>query len=273
MADGPATAHQRNAHQTTQRRQPMPVKVERHARQTRDEQTSEAWRPLVEQNLPLVKYILGKLSRNLPRCVDRDDLLAAGSLGLMEAAKRFDPARKVPFHSYAIPRIWGAMLDELRAHDWLSTDMRDQVNKLRRSVAKFHDAGIPRPSNEQLAEALGCTVERVERVKAIAHSEPKRTGASPNAIEADQAGLYARVGTKPPPGPFAATELDDRKRVLADAIERLPEREKQVVLLRYREELYLHEIGRILEVSESRVCQIHGKALERLRGVLKRAGL
>ena len=74
---------------------------------------------LVERNLPLVKYVLSKVSRNLPPHVDRDDLLAAGLLGLTEAARRFDPARNVPFHSYAIPRIWGAMLDELRSHDWL----------------------------------------------------------------------------------------------------------------------------------------------------------
>ena len=88
------------------------------------------WVPLVQQNLSLVKYVLSKLSGKIPPSVDRDDLLAAGSLGLIEAARRFDKKRNVPFHSYAIPRIWGAMLDELRSYDWLSQDMRKQVNKL-----------------------------------------------------------------------------------------------------------------------------------------------
>ncbi len=89
---------------------------------------------LVERNVPLVKYVLSKVARNLPPHVDRDDLLAAGLLGLTEAAQRFDAGRKVPFHSYAIPRIWGAMLDELRRYDWLSSDLRGQVKRLRKSV-------------------------------------------------------------------------------------------------------------------------------------------
>ena len=228
---------------------------------------------LVERNLPLVKYILGKLSRNLPRCVDRDDLLAAGSMGLMEAAKRYDASRNVPFHSYAIPRIWGAMLDELRSRDWLSTDMRDKVNRLQREMRALQEEGIARPTRVQLAEKLGVSVEEVERLIRFAKSEPQLAGADPTVIDQQQRGLYARVGTRPRPGPYEEIESLDRKQVLAAAISDLPEREKQVMLLRYREELYLHEIGRILAVSESRVCQIHRQALNRLRKALNRKGL
>ena len=216
--------------------------------------------------------MLSKLSGKLPPSVDRDDLLAAGSLGLIEAAKRFDKNRNVPFHSYAIPRIWGSMLDELRSQDWLSQDMRKQVNKLRQSRAQFRQKGIPYPTMEELAEDLGCSVERVARLSALAGSEPRHTGTDGDALDAQGKDSYTRLGTTPPRGPYERIEFDEQKKLLAEAIGKLPAREREVIILRYHEELYLREIGKILGVKESRVCQIHREALRKLHKTLKRAG-
>ena len=227
--------------------------------------------PLVQRNLPLVKYVLGRISRNLPPHVDRDDLLSAGALGLTEAARRFDPARNVPFHSYAIPRIWGAMLDELRSRDWLPTDMRGRVRRLRQNLDDARQRGRDAPTNDELAEALGCVSADLDRLRAISKADQRK---SPQEIlNAESAALSAKLGVRPPRGPYEEAEFNDQKRVLAEAIQNLPERERQVVLLRYHEDLLLHEIGKLLDVTESRACQIHTEALRRLKRTLSRAGL
>jgi RNA polymerase sigma factor for flagellar operon FliA len=227
--------------------------------------------PLVQQNLPLVKYVLSKLSRNLPPCVDRDDLLSAGALGLTEAARRYDPARKVPFHSYAIPRIWGAMLDELRSRDWLPADLRGRVKQLRQSLDAAHQMGRASPTTEELAESLGCVSDDLARLLAISKADQRKSSGA--ILNADTGALSARLGVRAPRGPYEEAEFDDRKRILAEAIQNLPERERQVVVLRYHEDLLLHEIGKVLDVTESRVCQIHTEALRRLKRALGRAGL
>jgi len=239
----------------------------------RNNKAAQCWESLVKRNLPLVKYVLGKISRNLPPHVDRDDLLAAGSMGLVESAKRFDASRNVPFHSYAIPRIWGSMLDELRRHDWLSTDMRDQVRRLRRSVNKLQQDSGMRPSAEELAADLDMPLKRVKQLMSIEKLEHRHGDNELQMLDVAGHGLYSRVGTLPPRGPFEVTELEDEKQLLAKAIESLPEREKKVIVLRYHEGLYLHEIGEMLKVSESRICQIHSQALRRLKKSLKRVGL
>jgi len=234
---------------------------------------AQSWESLVNRNLPLVKYVLGKLSANLPPHVDRDDLLAAGSVGLVESAKRFDASRNVPFHSYAIPRIWGSMLDELRRHDYLSTDMREQVRKLKRSMNKLQQDTGAKPSAEALAEDLDMPLNRVKRLISMEKLEHRQGDNDLNMLDVAGHGLYSRVGTLPPRGPFETIELEDEKDLLARAIEALPEREKRVIVLRYHEGLYLHEIGEMLKVSESRICQIHSQALRRLKTALKRVGL
>jgi len=233
--------------------------------------SEEPWMRLVQRNLPLVKYVLGKVSRNLPPCVDRDDLLAAGSLGLTEAARRYDPGRNVPFHSYAIPRIWGAMLDELRGRDWLPADVRGRVKQLRQRQEDARQLGQAAPTIEELAEAFGCVSGDLDRLLAISKSGQRKN--SQELMSAESAVVTARLGVRAPRGPYEEAEFCDQKRLLAAAIQNLPERERQVVVLRYHEDLLLHEIGKVLDVTESRVCQIHTEALRRLKRALSRAGL
>ena len=235
------------------------------------ETREEPWVLLVQRNLPLVKYVLSKVARNLPPCVDRDDLLAAGSLGLTEAARRYDPGRNVPFHSYAIPRIWGAMLDELRSRDWLPTDLRSRVKQLRQRLEDARQLGRAVPTTDELAETLGCLPSDLDRLLAITSSGQSESNRE--ILNAEAALLSARLGLRAPRGPYEEAEFSDRKRFLAQAIQDLPERERQVVVLRYHENLLLHEIGKVLDVTESRACQIHTEALQRLKRALSRAGL
>ena len=228
---------------------------------------------LVQNNLPLVKYVLGKLSRNLPPMVDRDDLYAAGSMGLLEAARRYDPSRKVPFHSYAIPRIWGAMVDEMRSHDRLSSDMREQVTRLEACRQRLQQEKGGNPSQESMAEQLGITVERVARLMTLATVNYKYATTDGGAVETEMGRMYVRRGATPPRTPFEEVSFRDRKAKLAECIGSLPKREKEVIMLRYHEGLYLHEIGKLLNVSESRVCQIHTQALKRMKKTLKDSGI
>lgn len=234
----------------------------------------DSWLDLAEHHIPLVRYVLRKLAGRLPPCADRDDLFAAGSLGLIEAARRYDPSRNVPFHSYAIPRIWGAILDELRRRDWLSQDMREKVKELQQSRAQIrHEAGT-RASQQELAKRLNCSLERVARLSALADAiGPQPTGDDWAAHGISQDRNHARRRTPPPRDPYEETAFNEQKQILADAIAELPERERTVILLRYHESLYLHEIGRLLGVTESRVCQIHAEALQRLRKRLRKKGI
>lgn len=234
---------------------------------------ADSWSPLIQRNLPLVKYVLSKVARNLPPSVDRDDLIAAGQMGLVEAARRFDPRRNVPFHSYAIPRIWGAMLDELRSYDWFSSGVRDQISHLQEGRRRLQQMGRPIPSIADLAEETGYSEQKVERLLALAKLGHRSASTEFGGSDAEENRLYGRTGTRPPRDPYEEADFHDQKRVLAGAISDLPEREKQVIILRYDQELFLHEIGGILGVSESRVCQIHAQALRRLRRGLKRCGL
>jgi RNA polymerase sigma factor for flagellar operon FliA len=226
---------------------------------------------LVERNTPLVKYVLGKVARNLPPHVDRDDLLAAGLLGLTEAAHRFDAGRKVPFHNYAIPRIWGAMLDELRRHDWLSTDLRGQVKRLRKSIDDARQEGRAATA-EELAEDLELSADRLTRLQALSKAD-QRTASDGETLNAEVNLLSAELGLRPPRNPYEQAEFSDQKRVLAQAIRNLPEREGQVIILRYHENLMLQEIGQVLDVTASRACQLHAQALQRLKRALSRAGI
>jgi RNA polymerase sigma factor for flagellar operon FliA len=230
---------------------------------------AEKWTDRVERNLPLVSYVLSKVAGNLPPSVDRDDLMAAGSLGLTEAARNYDAARGVPFHNYAVPRIWGAMLDELRRHDWLSADARKQVKRMNRSIADLRREGHDSPTIEQISDNLGCSTNQVARLMNLAGRQRQSLGSAEPAGEAEEVGLRHRHGGTAPRGPYEEAEFRDQKEALARAIHKLPDREKQVIVLHYHEGLLLREIGEALGVTESRVCQIHSQAVARLRTVLK----
>ncbi len=223
---------------------------------------------LIELYAPLVKYVAGRVAVNLPRNVDEGDLVGYGSLGLLDAVQRFDPARGVKFETYAIARIRGSMIDGLRSMDWVPVSVRQRNRALEGIVRDLENRLGRSATDAEIAEEAGMTVtEYHERLRDMA-------GSSILSLE-DVLGGYddpdsrkGEVRDDKAPDPADEAVWSSRKDVLASAIDNLPEREKLVVILYYFEGLTVKEISQILKVSPSRVSQLHTKAVIRLRGFM-----
>ncbi len=207
---------------------------------------------LIESHLGLVRHILGKLVAQLPPGVDVENLESAGTLGLVEAANKFDPERGIKFETYAYTRIRGAILDELRRNCPLPQHMLERVARVR----KAYETLTPGASVEELAAAAGLRVDEVADCLAA-----MRLTRIASCEEGDP--LDARVADRTAP-PDALAEREEEKQLLADAIEALAERERLVVTLYYMEDLRLKEIGTLLSLSESRVSRVLNAALFRM---------
>lgn len=217
---------------------------------------------LVTEHLACVEKVARRLARKLPRHVDVDDLRSAGMLGLIEAAERFDPSRGEKFEAFAEFRIRGAMLDDLRSRDSLSRDMRRVCSALRDATAALSNQIGRTPSDAELAAHLGVSVEEVRARQA------KLSGWS--VVGWDDAGpaFLEHTADDQAPDPCDITAQRELFARMVGHIETLPEKMQQVLALYYSEDLNLKEIGQVLGVTESRVCQIHGEATKRLRALL-----
>lgn len=211
---------------------------------------------------PYIEKVARRLARRLPSHVDLDDLISAGVIGLMEAAERFDPARVDRFEAFAEFRIRGAMLDDLRARDTLSRDMRRLSNELRDATRRLESQLGRTPDQEELASRLGVQVAELYA------RQKKLSGASVVGIDDAGPDLLDRTGDHTAEDPFEAAARAELLGRLASSIEGLPEKMRQVLSLYYCENLNLKEIGAVMGVTESRVCQIHGEATRRLRAAL-----
>jgi RNA polymerase sigma factor for flagellar operon FliA len=219
---------------------------------------------------PLVKYVAGRLGSGLPAHVDDDDLVSYGLLGLMGAIERYDPDRDVKFETYAIARIKGAIIDELRAMDWVPRSVRSRAREIERAIGELEARLGRAPSDDEISAKLGVTVDELND----SLTEISRT--SIGALDelwtvsagGDQIALIDTIEDTSGPSPTSALAETELKEAIADAIARLPEREKLVVTLYYYEELTLREIGEVLGVTESRVSQLHTKAVLRLKARL-----
>ena len=219
---------------------------------------------------PLVKYVAGRLGSGLPAHVDEGDLVSYGLLGLIGAIERYDPTRDIKFETYAISRIKGAIIDELRALDWVPRSVRSRAREIERAIAELEAKLGVAPTDEQIAEKIGITVEELEdSLTDISRS----TIAALDELwsvsgEGDQDSLLDTIEDTTGPRPADVLDETEMREALAEAIARLPEREKLVVTLYYYEELTLREIGEVLGVTESRVSQLHTKAILRLKARL-----
>jgi RNA polymerase sigma factor for flagellar operon FliA len=230
----------------------------------------EAREKLILHYAPLVKYVASRVATGLPSSVDQSDLVSYGMFGLIDALEKFEPGRGNKFETYAIPRIKGAIIDELRAMDWVPRSIRFKARELEKAQADLEAMLKRQPTEEELAERLGVSrrelhdmLTQISFVSVLALDEVVSAGAD----RGEQVSLIDTLADKGI-DPTGGVESQETRGLLAAAINSLSEREKIVVTLYYFEGLTLAEIGEILGVTESRVCQIHTKAVGGLRGQL-----
>jgi RNA polymerase sigma factor for flagellar operon FliA len=222
---------------------------------------------VVKRYLPLVKYVAGRMAVSPPPGLDYEDLLSFGVFGLLDAIDRFDLEKGVVFETFAVPRIRGAILDELRKYDWISRTGREKLQKLNRAMDKIlQEQGTIKDSVlmnelEMDEKTYRETLELASRSYIVSLDE----------VMALDDGDVTREGLLADESPSALALLEDSEEVdkVAHALQKLPEREQQVIAFYYYEGLTLKEIGSVLGVTESRVSQLHGKALVALRGMLQ----
>ncbi len=221
---------------------------------------------------PLVKYVAGRMSSGLPAHVEEADLISYGLLGLISAIERFEPAREIRFETFAITRIKGSIIDELRSLDWVPRSVRAKAREIERANAKLEHKLHRAPTDQEMAEELEVTVDefqdslvRISNSSVVALDELWTV----SDASGDQVSLLDTIQDESAADPAQEMDLTDMKDRLADSIARLPEREKLVVALYYYENLTLREIGEVLGVTESRVSQLHTKAVLRLKSRLQ----
>jgi RNA polymerase sigma factor for flagellar operon FliA len=230
----------------------------------------EARERLILHYAPLVKYVASRVATGLPASVEQADLVSYGMFGLIDALGKFEPGRGNKFETYAIPRIKGAIIDELRAMDWVPRSVRFKARELEKAHTDLESMLKRQPSEKEMSERLGISVRELHEVvsqisfvSVLALDEMVSVGAD----RGEQVSLLDTLADKNL-DPTSGVEGQETRGMLAAAINSLSEREKIVVTLYYFEGLTLAEIGEILGVTESRVCQIHTKAVGGLRGQL-----
>ena len=221
---------------------------------------------------PLVKYVAGRMGSGLPAHVEEADLISYGLVGLISAIERYEPEREIKFETYAIPRIRGAIIDELRALDWVPRSVRARAREIEKANVKLEHRLQRAPTDEEMAGELGIEVDEFqESLIQISNSTIAALDElwTVSDSSGDQVSLLDTIQDPSAPDPAKVMDATDLKDRVADAIARLPEREKLVIALYYYENLTLREIGEVLGVTESRVSQLHTKAVLRLKSRLQ----
>lgn len=227
---------------------------------------------MISDHVHIVKYVVGRITTHLPNNVDREDLVSAGILGLIKAVDRFDPGRGVKFETYATTVVRGEVMESLRAKDWAPRSMRRKLRQLAEVISQLEARLLRAPEEEEVAEAMG--MEQVEyhkflsaaSVATITSIEELLVGDEPHEVAEQAPGEVSEEFADP----LTVMERAELRRLVAAAVMALPERERTVISLYYEQELTLKEIGEIMGVTESRICQIHTQATARLRASVQR---
>src|SRR5438477_3863655 len=221
---------------------------------------------------PLVKYVAGRMSTGLPAHVEESDLISYGLLGLISAIERFDLSREIKFETFAMTRIKGSIIDELRSLDWVPRSVRAKAREIEKANAKLEHQLHRAPTDAEVAKELDMSIDdfqgaltRISNSSVVALDELWTL----SDASGDQVSLLDTIQDPDAVDPAHAMDVTETKDRLADSIARLPEREKLVIALYYYENLTLREIGEVLGVTESRVSQLHTKAVLRLKSRLQ----
>jgi RNA polymerase sigma factor for flagellar operon FliA len=217
---------------------------------------------LVNQYVPLVKRIAYHLMAKLPASVQVDDLVQNGMLGLLDALGRFEEGMGAQFETYAVQRIRGAMLDGLRENDWLPRGIRKEMRRVETAIQRLeHEQGRP-PSESELAQSLDMPLAEYQKLLQEARGHQL---IYLEDLAGEDEDFLDRHQTEALADPLAILEESDMRSALVAAIANLPEREKLMMALYYEQDLNLREIGEVMGVTESRICQLHSQAIARLR--------
>jgi RNA polymerase sigma factor for flagellar operon FliA len=227
---------------------------------------------IVLEHTPLIRYIVNRIAVRLPSHIDLDDLHNTGVIGLMDAIEKYDPEKNCKFKTYAEFRIKGAILDQLRSLDWVPRSVRQKSRRLERAYGEVEQRLGRSASDDEVADSLGLQIDKfhellnqVRGISLVNLEEIRGTNS-----DGDRTGTYADIiEDVNSENPFASLKLAEMKQAIAQTIGSLPEKERLVISLYYYEDLNMKEIGGILGITESRVCQIHTKAVLRLRAKLK----
>lgn len=225
---------------------------------------------LIMDYAPLIRFVAQRISARLPSNIEIDDLMSAGVIGLMDAIEKYDPSRDNKFKTYAEFRIRGAILDELRSQDWVPRSVRDKAKKIDRTYAELEQRFGRAVSDDEVSDAMGVEISdyytMVSKVKAVTLlSIDELSGPNQN----ERKSLIECIENLNSKNPFTHLKSKDVRDLLVKNIEELPEKQKLVLSLYYYEDLNLKEIGRVLDVTESRVSQLHTQAVSKLRLKLK----
>ncbi len=227
----------------------------------------------IRQYAPLVRYVAGKVAMGLPQNVDYDDLVGYGVFGLIDAIDKFDPEKHVKFKTYAVTRIRGAIFDELRAIDWVPRSVRQKSREVEEAIVNLEARLGRQVTDKEIAEELGMkeeefndTLIKISGTAVLSLNDVWYTG-----DENDKVSIVESIESPQTLNPDNIVERDVVKKVILEALQELPDKEKKVLVLYYYEDLTLKEIGKVLEVTESRVSQLHTKAILRLRARLMNA--
>jgi RNA polymerase sigma factor for flagellar operon FliA len=270
MSSAPAPGRRATTRRRAEAPSPEAAELEQVWKDFKDTGSGQARERLILHYAPLVKYVAGRLGAGLPQSVEQADLVSNGMFGLMDALDKYDLTREVKFETYAIPRIRGAILDELRAMDWVPRSIRFKAREVEKAHTQLEAKLGRAPSDAEVADQLGIDLEELHEV--ITQISLVSVMALEEVVGGDEKGeqrsLLDTLADAATSDPTAGLEGQEMRGLLSAAINSLSEREKIVITLYYFEGLTLSEIGDILGVTESRVCQIHTKAVGVLRNNL-----
>ncbi|MBR6216107.1 MAG: RNA polymerase sigma factor WhiG [Spirochaetaceae bacterium] len=224
----------------------------------------------IRQYMPLVKYVAGKVSVGMPGSVEFDDLVGFGQFGLLDAINKFDPEKNVKFKTYAVTRIRGAIFDELRSIDWVPRSVRQKSREIEDAISRLESKLGRTASDAEIAGSMGISEEDYNQtvLKVSGTSILSLNDIWYSGDDSDHVSIGDCIESPSSLNPDVIVEREEVRRVIIEAINDLPEKEKMVLVLYYYDDLTFKEIGQVLNVSESRISQLHTKANLRLRAKL-----